>query len=333
MNLLPEAPSPSNSEEPLYNIGVVSRMTGISMATLRAWERRYDFPEAQRTAGGHRLYSEKDILRLRWVKTCTGEGMQTAQAILALRRQEESGLATLDSAAAEQLAPQRWSTAPFTEPSAETHTALEQYREQLFHALVQCDLVRADVCMGEALAISTPELMITQVLGPALAQMGDAWELGKISVAAEHLGTNYLRQRLHIWMVNSPPALARPPVLLACAPGEWHEGGLLILGTLLHRRRWPVAYLGQAVPLADLATFVHEIQPSLVVLVAMTEGPAIALADWPQNLPEVERSGKPAICYGGRIFTRQPEFQARTPGTYLGDTIQAGLETIENILK
>ena len=29
--------------EALYNIGVVSRMTGISMATLRAWERRYDF--------------------------------------------------------------------------------------------------------------------------------------------------------------------------------------------------------------------------------------------------------------------------------------------------
>ncbi len=33
------------NEEPLYNIGVVSRMTGISMATLRAWERRYKFPD------------------------------------------------------------------------------------------------------------------------------------------------------------------------------------------------------------------------------------------------------------------------------------------------
>ncbi len=33
------------NNEPLYNIGVVSRMTGISMATLRAWERRYEFPE------------------------------------------------------------------------------------------------------------------------------------------------------------------------------------------------------------------------------------------------------------------------------------------------
>ncbi len=65
----------TGSEEPLYNIGVVSRMTKISMATLRAWERRYEFPESKRTMGGHRLYSEKDIIRLRWVKERVDEGM------------------------------------------------------------------------------------------------------------------------------------------------------------------------------------------------------------------------------------------------------------------
>ena len=77
------------SDEPLYNIGVVSRMTGISMATLRAWERRYDFPSAKRTLGGHRLYSEKDIMQLRWVRDRIEEGMQTAQSINALRHQEQ----------------------------------------------------------------------------------------------------------------------------------------------------------------------------------------------------------------------------------------------------
>ena len=91
MNLLPEAPSTQISHEPLYNIGVVTRMTGISMATLRAWERRYDFPEASRTSGGHRLYSEHDIMCLRWVKSRIDDGMQTAQAIQALRHQETSG--------------------------------------------------------------------------------------------------------------------------------------------------------------------------------------------------------------------------------------------------
>ena len=88
MSILPIPEIETGSDEPLYNIGVVSRMTGISMATLRAWERRYDFPSARRTMGGHRLYSEKDIMQLRWVRDRIEEGMQTAQSINALRHQE-----------------------------------------------------------------------------------------------------------------------------------------------------------------------------------------------------------------------------------------------------
>lgn len=89
MSPLPEVAYGSN--KPLYNIGAVSRTTGISMATLRAWERRYDFPEAERTSGGHRLYSEHAVMSLRWVKQRIDEGMQTAQAINALRHQEHTG--------------------------------------------------------------------------------------------------------------------------------------------------------------------------------------------------------------------------------------------------
>lgn len=74
---------------PLLNIGVVSRMTGISMANLRAWERRYNFPIAKRTEGGHRLYSEYDVYQLKWVKEKILSGMQTASAINLFRHQEQ----------------------------------------------------------------------------------------------------------------------------------------------------------------------------------------------------------------------------------------------------
>ncbi len=43
------------NEEPVYNIGIVARMTGVPENTLRVWERRYDFPQSARTEGGHRL--------------------------------------------------------------------------------------------------------------------------------------------------------------------------------------------------------------------------------------------------------------------------------------
>ena len=79
------------TEEPLYNIGVVTRLTGISIPTLHAWERRYDFPNSARTAGGHRLYSERDIALLRHVKAQIDRGLSTRQAVTAVRQMESEG--------------------------------------------------------------------------------------------------------------------------------------------------------------------------------------------------------------------------------------------------
>jgi DNA-binding transcriptional MerR regulator len=310
------------SDEPLYNIGVVSRMTGVSMATLRAWERRYSFPESERTSGGHRLYSENDILELRWVKGRIDEGMQTAQAINALHHQENVGNLTL----VDQM------PTPGSKAASETGPHLKACEEQLLKALLIRNLVKADSALGEALALSSPEDLILDVIGPALSNIGAAWENGETSVATEHLATNYLRQRLLMWMISGPPPRNTAPIMLACAPDEWHEGSLLVLGALLRRRRWPVSYLGQSLPLPDLASFVKEINPLMVILVAMTEQTATNLSEWPHWLPKAAQNGKPVIGFGGRIFTIQPEWRMRVAGTYLGDTFRAGLDNIERLL-
>jgi len=313
------------SNQPLYNIGVVARMTGVSMATLRAWERRYNFPESERTAGGHRLYSERDVLRLRWVKERIDDGMQTAQAINALRHQEQTGNLTL----VEQMHAQTQTTAAVVEKNT---PHLPVLREKLVESLLMRDLVRADTTLGEALALSSPEDLIMDIIGPALATVGEAWEDGRINIATEHLATNYLRQRLLMWMVSGPPPRSVNPIVLACAPNEWHEGSLLILGALLRRRRWPVAYLGQAVPLPDLAAFARDLRPSMIIMIAMTENAAAELSEWPVWLPEIAQTGKPHVGFGGRIFRVQPEWRLRMAGTYLGDNFRDGLVTIENLL-
>ena len=131
MKSLPEVSV--GSEEPLYNIGVVSRMTGVTMATLRAWERRYNFPESERTAGGHRLYSEKDVMQLQWVKGRIEEGMQTAQAIHALRHQVQTGnLALVDRAPTMKV--------DSVEQVPARH--LHSYSDQLQNALIVKNLLR-----------------------------------------------------------------------------------------------------------------------------------------------------------------------------------------------
>jgi DNA-binding transcriptional MerR regulator len=321
MSPLPEVQV--GGDEPLYNIGVVARMTGVSMATLRAWERRYGFPESNRTSGGHRLYTEMDVMRLRWVKARIDDGMQTAQAIHALHHQEQNGhLISMESASL---------------PGNGIRTMgprhhLESFDQRLMDTLVGRDLQGADNILGEALALSSPDDLILDVISPTLSDIGQAWENGQISIATEHLATNYLRQRLLMWMLSGPPAKSVSPIVLACAPNEWHEGSLLIMGAILRRRRWPIAYLGQALPLPDLAAYVREIRPSVVVLVGMTEETATEMLAWPNYMPEVAQNGRPIVGYGGRVFTLHPEWRLRMAGTFLGNTFREGVETIEKLL-
>lgn len=51
-----------------YKIGAVARLTGLSLDTLRAWERRYQVVIPVRTASGNRLYTREDVERLRLIK-------------------------------------------------------------------------------------------------------------------------------------------------------------------------------------------------------------------------------------------------------------------------
>lgn len=48
-------------KESLYPIREISRMTGVTPITLRAWERRYGLIEPIRTDSGHRLYTQMHI--------------------------------------------------------------------------------------------------------------------------------------------------------------------------------------------------------------------------------------------------------------------------------
>ena len=309
----------TGSNFPLYNIGVVSRFTGVPIATLHAWERRYGFPIVSRTAGGHRLYSEKDIARLRWVKSQVDSGLTVSRAVIAVRALEADGRLFLP---VESEAGRR------SEPGT---TASPSLRESLLAALIQHDLPRADQLMGEMLAFYSPEDLTLDVIGPALNAIGEAWEQGHITVATEHLASNYLRHRLLMWMVTGPTPRSGNPIVLACAPGEWHEGSLLMLGVLLRRQGWPVAYLGQNVPFHDLAKFIDDIHPRAVVLVAMCEEPARALADWPQWIHQM--GGNPVIAFGGRAFVVQPELQGIVPGIYLGASIPDGLANLVSIIQ
>ena len=63
-----------------YRIQVVSQMTGVSTATLRAWERRYGFPSPGRSASAYRLYSQRDVDLVRRMQALLEKGLSPSEA-------------------------------------------------------------------------------------------------------------------------------------------------------------------------------------------------------------------------------------------------------------
>ena len=65
----------SNEENALFPIRELSEITQVNTVTLRAWERRYGLLKPQRTAKGHRLYSQQDVSRVKAILASIAKGV------------------------------------------------------------------------------------------------------------------------------------------------------------------------------------------------------------------------------------------------------------------
>lgn len=59
---------------PTYRSGVAARLAGLSVETLRVWERRYGVSDTERSPRGQRLYSAQQVNRLRLLKCLVDQG-------------------------------------------------------------------------------------------------------------------------------------------------------------------------------------------------------------------------------------------------------------------
>src|SRR5690349_21194024 len=125
----------SLSETPRYNIKAVVQQTHVNISTLRAWEQRYGVPSPNRSEHGHRLYSQRDIAIIKWLKQCTDEGLAISQAVQMLR---DSGL--LGSGAEAVL--------PFAPVVAASSGGWSEMRAQLLDALLNANMRQAHILVN-----------------------------------------------------------------------------------------------------------------------------------------------------------------------------------------
>lgn len=295
--------------EPIYNMKAVVEATGITAATLRAWERRYGAFSPGRTDSGYRLYSARDIAILRWLKARVDEGMSISQAISLLTHRKPLA-----------------APVPAEDHGSETRGP-RGAREALLSALLRYDESVADRVLEEAFAVYGLEGATERILTPAMAQIGDMWHDGRASTTAEHFASNYLRRKMEAIINAAPQANTGPLVVLGCGPGDWHELGLLLIHMMLRRRNVNAIYLGQNVPVAEFVEEMERLKPAVIVMGATTAETVPGLIEI-AGAVQAMSPPRPMFAFGGRIFNVHPELRPRVAGIFLGEDGRAAVHNI-----
>jgi MerR family transcriptional regulator, heat shock protein HspR len=87
----------------LFSISVAAELTGLHPQTLRIYERE-GLLDPERSAGGTRRYSRRDLDRLQEICALTGEGLNIAGIRRVLQLQEETRQLQAELAALRELA-------------------------------------------------------------------------------------------------------------------------------------------------------------------------------------------------------------------------------------
>jgi MerR family transcriptional regulator, light-induced transcriptional regulator len=203
------------------NIAALARRTGVAPDTLRKWEQRYQILRPNRTQGGQRRYTERDVARVEWLCERLREGYRIGEAA--------SLLGTADAT-------------PTRSP--------QEHLDSLLAAVEACDPARAGLLVDQAFALHGVDATLEQILKPLLREVGKRWESHELNVAEEHLVTETIRSRLGHLLADAGGGV-RGTAVLACAPGEQHDLGLMMVAIGLRRDGWKVVYLGANTPLDD----------------------------------------------------------------------------------
>jgi len=319
------------SAEPIYNTRAVVQRTGVPADTFRAWERRYGVPAPSRTQGNHRLYSERDIALITWLREQTQAGITISQAVALHHTQR---LAGSDAAPRPSVPGQDMSRGHAG--LARNGDPFHDIQNQLVDALVALDGTTADRVVEEALAMTNVENVCLYILQGALVDIGERWEHGVVGVAMEHYAAAFVQRKFGALFNHSNPHEGRGPIVAACVEGEQHEIGLLLTCLFLSRRGYKILYLGANMPESDLVDTVRRVQPPLAILSATREETARRLVAAIPHLkaamgPEARWRGLPAIGYGGHIFVAKPELRPNVDGCFLGTDAREAVANVDRI--
>lgn len=263
--------------EARHPIRVVAQRTGLTPATIRAWERRYDAVVPTRSEGGQRVYSDLDVQRLHTLKALTDAGRGISM------------VAHLSPMDAEALLTEDLSTP--TLPGSTRLIAPPTSVDEAYEYVRALDAEGLERSLWRALVTHGARPFLSRVAGQLMRRIGEGWEGGDITPAQEHLASEVIEQLLDrlVDRVRSPDA---PKLIVSTLTGERHGLGARLASAAATFDGWSVVYLGTDLPVGEVAMAAGALGADAVAISVVRRIEAVASA---QALADLRRRLDPHV--------------------------------------
>jgi len=217
-----------------YSIKDLERLSGIKAHTIRIWEKRYGLLNPERTDTNIRHYSDADLKRILNVSILNRHGIKISHIASMNEKEMAEKIVIISSDTSDY----------------------ESLIESLVISMVDMNQEKFEKLLSRSIMQLGFEDSILKIVYPFLEKIGILWQTGAINPAQEHFITHLVRQKIIVGIDSLIPANHPSPknFLLFLPEGELHELGLLFYSYLLQKRGHTVTYLGQWVPLSDMAS-------------------------------------------------------------------------------
>jgi DNA-binding transcriptional MerR regulator/methylmalonyl-CoA mutase cobalamin-binding subunit len=284
-------------------------LTGVNAVTLRAWERRYSLITPQRTPKGHRLYTQRDVERIKQIVDLLDQGISVSHV-----------KPLLDQAPGQAMA-----------PTADNDGDIwKRYQGKMLNAIERFDEAAMDGAYNDALSLYPVDTVNQRLTTPLLRLLGERWKNRDTGIAEEHFFSVYLRNKLGTRIHHMNQRSGTPLLLLACLPGEPHEIGLLFFALAAVSSGYRVLILGANTPLEQIPP-VLEKRPCAGVVLSSSSKPARGVLE--SELRELTARVKTPVFVGGETAVSRRDRLEQAGAICVGENIAAGLQHIKETLQ
>lgn len=132
--------------------------------------------------------------------------------------------------------------------------------------------------------------LCSELIGPAMRAIGEAWHAGRVSVAEEHRATAII-ERIVSGFAHAPRGRPRGTAIVTAAPGDLHALPALMAAMALRADRWRVHHLGVNVPATDVVALARRVRADVLVVSRTLDEPRSETPFTPEEASELAAGG------------------------------------------